>query len=137
MLVVAHSERGALDDHSRQAIAAAALLADAQTEVALLAFGELKDDMAELGVDKLLELAGFDRRTFDPESELQALRACVAALAPRRVFVPDNATGDGDLGRRYAATAGASVATRRRDRCEARRRVCAGRRAFAAARCPT
>ena len=66
MLVVAHCERGALDDHSRQAIAAAALLADAQTEVALLAFGELKDDVAELGVDKLLELAGFDRRTFDP-----------------------------------------------------------------------
>ena len=60
----APGERGALDDHSRQAIAAAALLADAQTE-SLLAFGELKDDVAELGVDKLLELAGFDRRTFD------------------------------------------------------------------------
>ncbi|MCM3155845.1 hypothetical protein M3611_28345, partial [Priestia megaterium] len=107
MLVVAHSERGALDDHSRQAIAAAAVLADAQTEVALLAFGELKDDVAELGVDKLIELAGFERRAFDPESELQALQACVAALAPKHVFVPDNATGDGDLGRRYAAAAGA------------------------------
>ncbi|KAB0640348.1 electron transfer flavoprotein subunit alpha [Burkholderia stagnalis] len=111
LLVVAHSERGALDDHARQAVAAAALLADAQTEVALLAFGELKDDVAELGVDKLVELAGFDRRTFAPESELQALQACVAALAPKHVFVPDNATGDGDLGRRYAAAAGASVAT--------------------------
>ncbi|OJB22994.1 FAD-binding protein, partial [Burkholderia ubonensis] len=111
LLAVAHSERGALDDHARQAIAAAALLADAQTEVALLVFGELKDDAAELGVDKLIELSGFDRRAFAPESELQALQACVAALAPKHVFVPDNASGDGDLGRRHAAAAGASVAT--------------------------
>ncbi|BCG05034.1 electron transfer flavoprotein subunit alpha (plasmid) [Paraburkholderia sp. PGU19] len=111
MLVVAHAERSALDDHARQTIAAAALLADGQTLVVLLAFGELKDDVAELGVDKLIELAGFDRRAFAPERELQALQACAAALAPKHVFVPDNATGDGDLGRRYAAAAGASVAT--------------------------
>ena len=111
MLVVAHAERGALDDHTCQTIAAAALLADAQTEVALLVFGELKDDAAALGVDKLIELPGFERRAFAPETELRALQACAAALAPKHVFVPDNATGDGDLGRRYAASAGASVAT--------------------------
>ena len=111
VLVVAHAERGALDDHTCQAIAAAALLADAQTEVALLVFGEVKDDVAALGVDKLIELPGFERRVFAPESELRALQACAAALAPKHVFVPDNATGDGDLGRRYAASAGASVAT--------------------------
>ncbi|QCP52110.1 electron transfer flavoprotein subunit alpha/FixB family protein [Trinickia violacea] len=110
-LVVAHSERGALDEHARQAVAAAALLADAQTEVALLVLGELKEDAAALGVDKLIELAGFDRRMFSPDSELRALQACVAALAPKHVFLPDNAAGDGDLGRRYAAMAGASVAT--------------------------
>ncbi|WP_321963129.1 electron transfer flavoprotein subunit alpha/FixB family protein [Paraburkholderia sp. J7] len=110
LLVVAHAERGALDDHACQAIAAAALLADAQTEVALLVFGELKDDAGALGVDKLIELPGFERRTFAPESELRALQACAAALAPKHVFVPDNAYGDGDLGRRYAASAGASVA---------------------------
>ncbi|WP_028212549.1 electron transfer flavoprotein subunit alpha/FixB family protein [Paraburkholderia mimosarum] len=111
VLVAAHPERGALDDHACQAIAAAALLADAQTEVALLVFGELKDDAAALGVDKLIELPGFDRRTFAPESELRALQACAATLAPKHVFLPDNASGDGDLGRRYAASAGASVAT--------------------------
>ncbi|MFX1676595.1 electron transfer flavoprotein subunit alpha/FixB family protein [Paraburkholderia sp. A2WS-5] len=110
MLVVAHAERGALDDHTCQTIAAAALLADAKTEVALLVFGELKDDAAALGVDKLIELPGFERRVFAPESELRALQACAAALAPKHVFVPDNATGDGDLGRRYAACASASVA---------------------------
>jgi electron transfer flavoprotein alpha subunit len=111
LLVAAHAERGALDDHACQAIAAAALLADAQTEVALLVFGELKDDAAALGVDRLIELAGFDRRAFAPDSELRALQACAAALAPKHMLLPDNAGGDGDLGRRYAASAGASVAT--------------------------
>ena len=109
LLVAAHSERGALDEHARQAVAAAALLADTHTEVVLVVFGELKDDAAALGVDKLVELAGFDRRVFAPESELQALQACVAAFAPKNVFLPDNAIGDGDLGRRYAASAGAST----------------------------
>jgi len=111
LLVVAHAERGALDDHACQAIAAAALLADAQTEVALLVFGELKAAAGTLGVDKLIELPGFERRAFAPESELRALQACAAALAPKHVFLPDNASGDGDLGRRYAACAGASIAT--------------------------
>lgn len=111
LLVAAHSERGALDEHARQVVAAAALLADAQTEVALMVFGELKENAAELGVDKLIALPGFDRRTFAPDSELRALRACATALSPRHVLLPDNASGDGDLGRRYAAAAGASVAT--------------------------
>ena len=110
-LVVAHTDRGALDDHARQALAAAALLADAQTEVVLLVFGEFKEDAAALGADKVVVLSEFDRRAFAPERELQALRACVAALAPRHIFLPDNATGDGDLGRRYAASTGATVAT--------------------------
>jgi electron transfer flavoprotein alpha subunit len=111
LLVVAHSDRGSLDEHARQALAAAALIASAQTQVALLVFGELKDDVAQLGADKVLELASFDRRVFAPEAELQALAACVAQLAPAHILLPDNATGDGDLGRRYAAYAGLSAAT--------------------------
>ena len=111
LLVVAHSDRGGLDDHARQALAAAALIADAATQVALLVLGELKDDAAALGADKVVELPSFDRRTFAPEREVQAVAACVAQLAPVHVFMPDNATGDGDLGRRYAALAGASIAT--------------------------
>ena len=63
------------------------------------------------GADKLIELPMFDRRRFAPADELNALAACVAAYAPVHVFLPDNATGDGDLGRRYAARANASVAT--------------------------
>ncbi|MHB9833941.1 electron transfer flavoprotein subunit alpha/FixB family protein [Paraburkholderia terrae] len=111
LLVVAHSDRGGIDDHARQALAAAALIADSATQVALLVLGELKDDAAALGADKVIELPSFDRRTFAPEREVQAVAACVAQLAPVHIFMPDNATGDGDLGRRYAALAGASIAT--------------------------
>ncbi|MEI5997944.1 electron transfer flavoprotein subunit alpha/FixB family protein [Paraburkholderia bengalensis] len=111
LLVVAHSDRGGLDDHARQALAAAALIAEANTQVALLVLGELKDDAAALGADKVIELPAFDRRTFAPEREVQAVAACVAQLAPKYIVMPDNATGDGDLGRRYAALAGASIAT--------------------------
>jgi electron transfer flavoprotein alpha subunit len=111
MLVAAHTDRGSLDDHARQALAAAALLADSSTHVVLLSLGELKDDAAALGADRLVELPAFDRRVFSPDGELQALSACIAAYAPVHVFMPDNATGDGDLGRRYAASSQASVAT--------------------------
>ena len=111
ILVAAHADRGALDDHARQTLAAAALIADAATEVVLLVFGEFSGDAATLGADKLIELPMFDRRKFAPLDELNALAACVAAYAPVHIFLPDNATGDGDLGRRYAAAANASVAT--------------------------
>jgi electron transfer flavoprotein alpha subunit len=111
LLVAAHAERGALDDHARQALAGAALIADACTEVVLLVFGEFNGDCAALGADKLIVLPMFDRRTFAPRDELNALAACAAAYAPAHVFLPDNATGDGDLGRRYAAAIDASVAT--------------------------
>jgi len=111
LLVAAHSDRGSLDDHARQTLAAAALLADTATQVVLLVLGELKDDAAALGADKVIEMPAFDRRTFAPDAALDALAVCVAAYSPAHVFVPDNATGDGDLGRRYAAQAKASVAT--------------------------
>jgi electron transfer flavoprotein alpha subunit len=74
-------------------------------------FGEFNGDAAALGADKLIALPMFDRRTFAPLDELNALAACVAAYAPAHLFLPDNATGDGDLGRRYAAAANASIAT--------------------------
>ncbi|PMS21969.1 electron transfer flavoprotein subunit alpha [Trinickia dabaoshanensis] len=111
LLAVAHSDRGALDEHARQAVAAAAILADAQTEVVLLVLGELTDDAAALGADKVIHLPSLARPVFAPEQALAALRDCVAAFSPAHVFMPDNATGDGDLGRRYAAQARASIAT--------------------------
>ncbi|CAD6554990.1 electron transfer flavoprotein subunit alpha/FixB family protein [Paraburkholderia metrosideri] len=111
ILVAAHADRGALDDHSRQTLAAAAFIADTATEVVLLVFGEFTGDAAASGADKLIELPMFERRRFAPVDELNALAACIATYAPVHIFLPDNATGDGDLGRRYAAAANASVAT--------------------------
>ncbi|WP_116140875.1 electron transfer flavoprotein subunit alpha/FixB family protein [Trinickia diaoshuihuensis] len=112
LLAVAHSDRGALDEHARQAVAAAAILADAKTEVVLLVFGELTDDAAALGADKVVQLPLLARPAFAPDQALAALRDCVQAFAPAHIFMPDNATGDGDLGRRYAAQTRASIATR-------------------------
>ncbi|WP_027795187.1 electron transfer flavoprotein subunit alpha/FixB family protein [Paraburkholderia acidipaludis] len=111
LLVAAHSDRGALDEHARQTLAAAALIAGAATQVVLVVFGALHDDGGAPGADKIIELASFGSRAFAPEREVQALAACVARFAPDHVLLPDNAFGDGDLGRRYAALAGASVAT--------------------------
>ena len=111
LLVAAHSDRGALDEHARQAVAAAAIVADARTEVVLVVFGELTDDAAELGADKVIELRALARPVFAPDRALAALKACVAAFSPAHILMPDNTTGDGDLGRRYAAQSGASIAT--------------------------
>ena len=42
----------------------ARMIADAQTEVVLLVFGEFNVDAATLGADKLIELPMFERRKF-------------------------------------------------------------------------
>lgn len=110
-LVAAHSDRGALDDHARQTLAAAALLADATTEVVLLVFGAFNDDAAALGADKVIVSPDADRRSFAPADTLRLLSACADMYQPAHVFLPDNASGDGDVGRRYAAAAQRSVAT--------------------------
>lgn len=110
LLVAAHSDRGALDEHARQVVAAAAIAADAKTEVVLLVFGELTDDAAALGADKVIEVPTLARPAFAPDRALAALRDCAAAFKPAHVLMPDNATGDGDIGRRYAAQAKASLA---------------------------
>jgi electron transfer flavoprotein alpha subunit len=110
LLVAAHSDRGALDEHARQALAAAAIVADAKTEVILVVFGELTDDAAALGADKVVEFPSLARPSFAPDQALAALRDCVAAFKPAHVLMPDNAIGDGDLGRRYAAHTQASLA---------------------------
>jgi len=111
LLVAAHSDRGALDEHARQVIAAAAIVADAATEVILVVFGELTDDAAALGADKVVEFPALARPAFAPDQALAALGECVSAFKPAHILLPDNATGDGDLGRRYAARAKASIAT--------------------------
>jgi electron transfer flavoprotein alpha subunit len=112
LLAVAHSDRGSLDEHARQAVAAAALLADGATEVVLLVFGELNDDAAALGADRCIVLPQYGSHLFAPEAELAALIALLEELLPAHVFMPDNGVADSDLGRRLGAAINvASIAT--------------------------
>ncbi|WP_332693413.1 FAD-binding protein [Devosia sp.] len=110
-LVIAHSDRGALDAHAHQAIAAAALLADATTAVAVLVLGELTEDLSPLGADQVFVAADCDKVLFDPDREHAVASDLIARLDPRHILLPDNAIGDGDLGRRLAARLGTPMAT--------------------------
>jgi electron transfer flavoprotein alpha subunit len=102
-MAVAHSDRGRLDEHARQAVAAAAILATPETGVIAVVLGELHESLAELGADRVAVLADFDAGRFQPERELAAVSALIEAYEARHVFLPDNLMGDGDLGRRLIA----------------------------------
>jgi electron transfer flavoprotein alpha subunit len=108
ILVAAHSDRGALDDHTHQVIAAAALLAGAETAVAATAvvaliFGDLAEDLAPFGADMVATVPACGDGAWLPELELACLNDIIARYRPAHILMPDNAHGDGDLGRRLAA----------------------------------
>ncbi len=111
VLVIAHSDRGALDDHALQTIAAAAILADAETAVLALILGELNDDLSSAAADEVMILPALDFQIFQPDIELASVLAIIELLKPKHIFLPDNLIGDGDLGRRLAALKKLSVAT--------------------------
>jgi electron transfer flavoprotein alpha subunit len=111
LLVIAHSERGVLDDHPRQAIAAAALLANARTAVIVAVLGDLNEDLAPYGADIVVVLPECDSRIFQPEYTLERISTLLQRYHPLHVLLPDRGNGEGDLGRRLAAAQGASVAT--------------------------
>lgn len=102
-LAIAHSERGMLDDHARQAIAAAAILAKEDTEVVALVMGALNEDLANLGVDNIIVMPALDYQIFQPDVELECVLKLVEKIKPTRIFFPDNQIGDGELGRRLIA----------------------------------
>jgi len=108
-LVVSHAERGALSDGARQAIAAAAILASPQMEVVLAVLGACKDDTAALGVDRLLVLDGFDSGRYQPGATVAWLHQLQAALKPAQWLFADGGA-DGQLGRRFALSAGLGLA---------------------------
>lgn len=103
LLTIAHSERGTLDDHAREGVAAAAILADANASVAVLVLGELHEDLADAGADRVIVVPSLDGGRFQPEAELACVQAVLDELQPLRIFMPDNPQGDGDLGRRLIA----------------------------------
>jgi electron transfer flavoprotein alpha subunit len=111
VLVIAHSVKGALDDHALQTIAAAAILADAETAVVVMVLGELNETLGDAGADEVMVLPVLDFQVFQPEVELAAILNVIDALKPTRIFMPDNAIGDGDLGRRLIAQTQLTAAT--------------------------
>lgn len=115
-LVIAHSVKSALDDHALQTIAAAAILADAETAVLTLVLGKLNDDLSHnilkyAGADEVILLPALNFHVFQPQVELAAILNVIESLKPAHIFMPDNLIGDGDLGRRLIAHKQLSSAT--------------------------
>jgi electron transfer flavoprotein alpha subunit len=107
-LVVSHAERGMLPEGARQAIAAAAILATADTEVVTAVLGTCSDDAADLGVDKLLVLDNFEPNTYQPSTCVKWLQGLHTTLNPAQCLFADSAA-DGQLGRRFAVATGLSL----------------------------
>jgi electron transfer flavoprotein alpha subunit len=110
ILVVLHSERGGLDEHARQSIAAAALLADADTGVVVAVLGGCAEELGALGADTAIELPDLGTAHYQVESALAQVQALVAQYQPRHILLPER-DADADLGRRLAARSGATIAT--------------------------
>ena len=111
-LVVTHAERGTLTDAARQALAAAAILASAETQVVLAVLGPCRDGsdaVAALGADRLLALDGFDASRYQPGACVQWLQALHAAWSPAHWLFADSGA-DGELGRRFALHTGLGLA---------------------------
>ena len=117
LLVVAHSDAGLLDDHAHQTIAAAAILADELFEknkaaVAVLIMGGLHEDLSKLGADEVIVMPELDFQKFQPDTELAVLHQAIAQYQPQHIFIPDNAMGDGDLGRRLSVKTQKTIAAK-------------------------
>ena len=103
VMAVAHSDRGTLDSHARQAVAAAALLAQPNVGVVAVILGEFEEDAAALGADAVIALPDLDAGRFEPELEMAAVSSLIRAYDARHVFLPDKPESDGDFGRRLIA----------------------------------
>lgn len=123
LLVVTHPDSGGIDEHARETIAAAALLARADEAVVVVmpcTDTSLQLDAAALGIDRLEFLPVSETTTADALAEAVAQRW--QALQPRLVLMPDRGD-DADLGRRMAVAQGLSTATSVVEIAEGRARV--------------
>ena len=102
-MAIAHSYRGRLDEHAREAIAAAAIIATRETGVIAVILGELHEDAAAMGADKVAVIPDLAASRFQPQHEEVVVEALLNEFQPEHVFMPDNMLGDGDLGRRLIA----------------------------------
>jgi electron transfer flavoprotein alpha subunit len=99
-MAVAHSDCGRLDSHARQAVAAAAILAQRSAGVVAVILGDFEEDAAALGADVVVVLPDLDAVRFEPEREVIAVSSLIRAYDARHVVLPDKPESDGDLGRR-------------------------------------
>ncbi|WP_045836003.1 electron transfer flavoprotein subunit alpha/FixB family protein [Hyphomicrobium sp. 99] len=102
-MAIAHSNRGKLDDHAREAIAAAAIIATPEVGVIAVILGELHEDIAPLGADRIIVIPELDAARFQPQREEAVVQSLLDKYQPAHVVMPDNMLGDGDLGRRLVA----------------------------------
>ncbi|MGL4767308.1 MAG: electron transfer flavoprotein subunit alpha/FixB family protein [Formosimonas sp.] len=102
IVVATVSQRGQISDHAREVLAAAALLADAQTQVILAVWGEMSDDAAVLGADGVLNALPIHPHQWSVTVMTLWLAAVVTQTSAQRVLLADNEI-DGDWARRYAA----------------------------------
>ncbi|TCT10922.1 electron transfer flavoprotein subunit alpha/FixB family protein [Paralcaligenes ureilyticus] len=109
IMTVTHSERGVLSLEAQQAVAAAALLADAHCAVLLIVFGPLNEDTALLGADQLIVMPDAD--VYEPDVNTHILGGLIEQFAPTHIVMADNDLPDGDLGRRVAAQYTLGIAT--------------------------
>jgi electron transfer flavoprotein alpha subunit len=110
LLVVTHTDSGGIDEHAREAIAAAALLARPNEAVVVVmpsADASLQLDAPALGIDRLELLPVTGDTT--PDALAKAVAERYGALRPRLTLLPDRG-GDADLGRRLAVACSLSVA---------------------------
>ncbi len=110
-MAIAHSYRGRLDEHAREAIAAAAIIASPEIGVIAVILGELHEGIAAMGADKVAIIPQLDSSRLQPQREEALVQALLDKFQPEHVFMPDNVLGDGDLGRRLIARQGAFAAT--------------------------
>ena len=106
ILVISHSDRGMLDDHARQTVSAAAILANEATNITVVALilGDLHENIASCGADKVIVMPEFSFEKFQPDLELANITVVIEHLKPTKILMPDNFIGDGDLGRRLIAS---------------------------------
>jgi len=110
LLVVSHADSGSIDEHARETIAAAALLARADEAVVVVmpcTEASVHIDAPSLGIDRLELLPVSEAVTAEALAEAVAQRW--QALQPRLLLIPDRGA-DADLGRRLAAAHALSVA---------------------------
>lgn len=109
-VAIAHAERGDLDDHARQALAAAAILAGPRTGVLAVVIGPFQGDVAALGADAAVVLPEA-ADCYEPEHEAALVGGIVARYRAKHIFFADKPDADGDLGRRLAIELDAEAAT--------------------------